>query len=169
MKKTIKNKKNTLKPQKTMRPRSARPAAADSRTQRLLPRQTELKKRKLMVVDNEIDICNFVKSFFEMRGFKVSTALNGDDAMDQLLKEKPDIVILDIMMRTNDEGLEYLPKIKRALPGVKVLMVTGVEDPASIDTAKKLGADDYITKPLVLEYLESTVLSKIKGLTSTPA
>ncbi len=123
------------------------------------------KKHKLMVVDDERDICNFVKSFFEMRGFQVSMALNGDDAMSILTKEKPDIVILDVMMRRSREGLEYLPQIKKALPASKVLMVTGVEDAETIETAKKLGADDYITKPLVLEYLENTVMKKIGALT----
>ncbi len=119
---------------------------------------------KLMVVDNEIDICNFVKSFFEMRGFSVATALNGDEAMAKLSKEKPDLVILDVMMRRDKEGLEYLPKIKKELKDVKVIMVTGVDDKDTVEMAKKLGADDYITKPLVLEYLESTVLNKIKNL-----
>ncbi len=118
-----------------------------------------------MVVDDERDICNFVKSFFETRGFQVSTALNGDEAMLLLLTEKPDIVILDVMMRHEREGLEYLPQIKKSQPSVKILMVTGVDDADSIALAKKLGADDYITKPLVLEYLEDTVMKKIGLLT----
>jgi len=125
------------------------------------------KKPKLMVVDDERDICNFVKSFFEMRGFEVSTALNGDEAMLILLKEKPDIVILDVMMRRPQEGLEYLPQIKKSLPSAKVLIVTGVEDADTIELAKKLGAEDYITKPLVLEYLENTVMKKVGELTKT--
>src|SRR3989338_2147666 len=123
------------------------------------------KQPKLMVVDDEIDVCNFVKSFFEMRGFKVTTALNGDEAMSKLLQDRPDIVILDVKMRREAEGLEYLQKIKQALPTAKVMMVTGVEDEKTVETARRLGADDYITKPLVLEYLESNVLKKIGELT----
>ncbi len=121
-------------------------------------------KCKLMVIDNEIDICNFVKSFFEMRGFEVATALNGDEAMTKLVQENPDVVILDVMMRRGNEGLEYLPKIKKALSNVKVIMVTGVDSKDTIESARKMGADDYITKPLVLEYLETTVLEKVKSL-----
>ncbi len=127
------------------------------------------KKPKLMVVDNEMDVCNFVKSFFELRGFQVCTALNGDEAMSKLLKEKPDIMLLDVMMRHENEGLEYLPKIKDALSELKVIMVTGVEDKRSVESAKNLGAADYITKPLILEYLESTVLGKVTSLTETTA
>ena len=125
------------------------------------------KKPKLLVVDNEIDICNFVKSFFEIRGFEVLTALNGDEAMAVLSEKKPDIVILDIMMRTDEEGLDYLPRMKKALPAAKVLMVTGVDDEKSVEKAKAMGADDYITKPLILEYLENTVLKKIGELTKS--
>ncbi|MCG3175807.1 MAG: Transcriptional regulatory protein ZraR [Candidatus Omnitrophica bacterium] len=126
-------------------------------------------KPKLMVVDNEIDICNFVKSFFELRGFKVATALNGDEAVAKLLEEKPDIVMLDVKMRREQEGLEYLPVIKEKLPAVKVIMVTGVEDHDAVEMATKLGADDYITKPLILEYLETNVLAKIKQLREVAA
>ena len=122
------------------------------------------KSPKLMVVDNEVDVCNFVKSFFETRDFKVSAAFNGDEALSRIGEEKPDIVILDMMMRSDREGLDFLPRIKAALPEVKVIMVTAVYDEDVIKEAKKLGADDYITKPLILEYLESTVMEKIKNL-----
>ena len=122
---------------------------------------------RLLVVDNEMDICNFVKSFFEIRGFDVVAALNGDEAMKILDTVKPELIILDVMMRTDDEGLVYLPQMKKRLPGAKIIMITGVDDKETIDICKKLGADDYITKPLVLEILESTVMGKIKNLGST--
>lgn len=111
-----------------------------------------------------MDICNFVKSFFEIRGFDVVGVLNGDEAMKVLDSVKPELVILDVMMRSDDEGLIFLPQIKKKLPAVKVIMVTGVDDEETIEACKKLGADDYITKPLVLEYLESTVMGKVKNL-----
>lgn len=122
------------------------------------------KNPRLMVVDNEIDICNFVKSFFEMRGFEVSTAVNGEEGLDRLIEDKPRVVLLDVMMRYEGEGIEYLQKFKEKDPGVKVIMVTGVEDDEMIEKARSLGADDYITKPLILEYLEGTVLAKIQQL-----
>lgn len=124
---------------------------------------------RLMVVDNEIDICNFVKSFFEVRGFEVSTALDGDEALSKLLSVRPDILLLDVVMRTEREGLDYLPRIKKTFPTVKVIMVTALEDRDTVEAAGTLGADDYITKPLVLEYLETTVLNKIKNLKIVPA
>ena len=121
-------------------------------------------RKRLLVVDNEMDVCNFVKSFFEMRGFDVLTALNGDEALKVLDHVKPDLIILDVMMRTDDEGMEYLPQMKIKSPDSKVIMITGVDDKEVVESARKLGADDYITKPLVLEYLESTVLGKVNLL-----
>ena len=121
-------------------------------------------KPRLLVIDNEIDVGNFVKSFFEIRGFDVVSVLNGDEGMKVLDDVKPDLVILDVIMRRDMEGLEYLPLIKKKLPGVKVIMITGVDDVDTIAICKKMGADDYITKPLALEYLESTVMDKIKHL-----
>jgi len=122
------------------------------------------KDTRILVVDNEIDICNFVKMFFETRGYGVMTALNGDEAMRQLTTEKPNVVILDVSMRTDDEGLKYLPQIKELYPELKVIMVTGMDDLDTVTKARALGADDYITKPLMLEYLESTVIGKIRSL-----
>jgi DNA-binding response OmpR family regulator len=119
------------------------------------------KKPRLLVVDNEMDVCNFVKSFFEIRGFDVVTAFNGDEAMKVLEHVKPDLIILDVMMRTDQEGLDYLPKVKKASPESKIIMITGVDDKEAIESAKKLGADDYITKPLVLEGLEKAIVSKV--------
>ena len=120
------------------------------------------KKPRLLVVDNEMDICNFVKSFFEMRGFDVLTAFNGDEALKVLEHIQPDLIILDVVMRTEHEGIEYLPKVKKMSPSSKVVMITGVDDKESIETAKKLGADDYITKPLVLEGLERAIVNQVK-------
>lgn len=122
-----------------------------------------MKKPKILVVDNELDICNFVKSFFEIRGFEVTYALNGDEALAKLGFE-PDLVMLDVKMRRDGEGLEYLPVIRKRLPSAKILMITGVDDKETIRAARDMGADDYITKPLMLEYLETTVLEKVKSL-----
>ena len=122
--------------------------------------------KKLMVVDDEVEICSFVKMFFEQRGFTVFQAHNGEEAVKVAQVHKPHVVLLDVKMRYEDEGFETLPKIREVSPKSRVLMVTGVEDEASILRGKALGADDYITKPLILEYLETTVLKKVKEAVS---
>lgn len=111
---------------------------------------------KLLVVDDEIDVCDFVKNFFEERAFRVYTAFNGQEALRIVKKEKPHLILLDIKMKGMD-GIETLKKIREVNKDVKVIMVTAVEDQEKMDNACKLGACEYITKPLVLEDLESKV------------
>ena len=117
---------------------------------------------KLLVVDDENDICDFVKAFFRDRGFHVFTALNGEDALFIAKKERPDLVLLDIKMKGMD-GLAALKHIKELDRGIKIIMVTALEDQDKMHEAYKLGACDYITKPLILDYLEQTVLKNLKG------
>lgn len=116
---------------------------------------------KILVVDDEVDVCDFVKNFFEERNFEVITALGGVDALRVVKKEKPQIVLLDIRMKDMD-GIETLKKIREADKKTRVIMVTAVEDQDKMDAAYKLGARGYITKPLVLEELEQTVLNHAK-------
>lgn len=117
---------------------------------------------KLLVVDDESDICDFVKAFFKNRGFNVFVALNGEDALAIAKKEKPDLVLLDIKMKGMD-GLAALKHIKELDRSIKIIMVTALEDQDKMREAYKLGACDYITKPLILDYLEQSVLKNLKG------
>ena len=119
--------------------------------------------KKLLIVDDEIEICEFLKSFFEDRDYKVATAHDGPGALEQVDRFKPEVVLLDIQMPGMD-GLQTLSKIKGLHPKVKVIMVTAVETQEKIEEAMRLGADNYITKPLSLEYLEKDVQDKIESL-----
>lgn len=118
---------------------------------------------KMLVVDDEIEICDFLKTFFEDRSYKVLTALDGETALKVIEQEKPSIVLLDIKMPGLD-GMEVLKRIKTFHPATKVIMVTAIETRDKIDEATRLGADNYITKPLSLEYLESDVKDKLESL-----
>ena len=117
---------------------------------------------KLLVVDDESDICDFVRTFFKDRGFQVLTALNGEEALAAVKKERLDVVLLDIKMKGMD-GLATLKHIKEFDRSIKIIMVTALADQDKMHEAYKLGACDYITKPLILDYLEKTVLKNMKG------
>lgn len=121
-------------------------------------------QRRLLVVDDEVETCNFVRMFFEQRGFKVFTAFDGDEAVKVAEEARPHVVLLDVKMKSAEDGFEALPRIKKILPSARVLMVTGNEDEAGALRCKALGADDYITKPLILEYLEKTVIKKVRDV-----
>jgi len=116
---------------------------------------------KILIVDDEIDVCDFVKHFFEERNFRVFTALNGSDALRIVKKDKPQLVLLDMRMKGMD-GIETLRDIRTVDKKVKVVMVTAISDKDKMDEAAKLGAAKYITKPLVLEDLEATVIEYTK-------
>ena len=119
--------------------------------------------RKLLIVDDEVEICDFLKSFFEEKDFNVRFATSGQKALQAIAKDQPHVVLLDIQMPVMD-GMTTLKQIKSQYPGVKVIMVTAVETREKIEEAMRLGADNYITKPLSLEYLERDVQEKISHL-----
>ena len=117
--------------------------------------------RKIMVVDDESDICDFVKNFFEERGYRVLTALSGEDALEIAKNEKPELILLDIKMKGMD-GIAALKHLKELDRNQKIIMVTALEDQDKMDEACRLGACDYITKPLMLDYLEQAVEKTLK-------
>lgn len=117
--------------------------------------------RKILVVDDEHDVCDFVKNFFLDRGYQVFTALNGEEALSITKKEKPSLVLLDIKMEDMD-GIATLKHLKELDKNLKVVMVTALEDKDKMDEACRLGACEYITKPLVLDNLEKVVEKNLK-------
>lgn len=112
--------------------------------------------RKLLVVDDERDICEFVKSFFTERGYDVLVAGSGDEALAIVKAEKPELVLLDVRMKGMD-GIAALKHIKEHDRSLKVIMVTALDDQERMDEASRLGACEYITKPLMLDHLEQAV------------
>lgn len=119
--------------------------------------------KKLLVVDDEEEICDFLKAFFEERDFEVRTASSGESALEAVAEVKPQVILLDVHMPGMD-GMNALREIKKKYPQIKVIMVTALETREKIEEAIRLGADNYITKPLSLEYLERDVHEKISQL-----
>ena len=117
--------------------------------------------RKILVVDDEHDVCSFVENFLQERGYQVFTALNGEEAISLAKREKPELVLLDIKMKGMD-GIAVLKHLKEMNRNQKVIMVTALNDEDKLDEAYKAGACDYITKPLMLDYLEQAVEKNLK-------
>lgn len=117
--------------------------------------------RKILVVDDECDICDFVKTFFQERGYEVLTALSGEDAIEIARVERPELILLDVKMKGMD-GIATLKHLRDIDRNMKVIMVTALDDQDKIDEASRLGVSDYITKPLTLDYLEQAVEHNLK-------
>lgn len=115
---------------------------------------------KLLVIDDDQDTCGYLKNFFEKRGCRVLRAYSGIEGLATVKKEKPGIVLLDIRMEGMD-GLEVLKEIKNFDRSIKVIMITVASDDETRQKTEKLGADDFIKKPLNTAYLEGTVSEKI--------
>ncbi|GAB6118182.1 response regulator transcription factor [Thermoanaerobacter brockii subsp. lactiethylicus] len=101
--------------------------------------------KKILVVDDEIKILEVVKSYLEHEGFSVITETNGNNVLDTFKKEKPDLVILDLML----PGIsgEELCKRLRQFSNVPILMLTAKVQESDKINGFSIGADDYITKP----------------------
>jgi DNA-binding response OmpR family regulator len=119
---------------------------------------------KILTVDDQMGIDSFFYEFFTARNYEVFNATSGKEALKIVQKEKPRIVLLDINMGSGMDGIETLKKIKEIDKNIAVIMVTGVKDDDVMQKAKELGADDYVTKPLSLEYLDKVVLLKFMNL-----
>ena len=118
---------------------------------------------KILTVDDEMGIDSFFYEFFTARNYEVLNAQSGKEAVKIVQRERPRVILLDINMRGID-GIETLKRIREIDKECSIIMVTGVKDDDTMKRAKELGADDYITKPLSLEYLDKVVLLKVMNL-----
>ena len=115
---------------------------------------------RLLIVDDEEDIREFAKNFFQKRNIEVFTSSGGLGAIDLIERHKPDLVLLDVRMEEMT-GVEVLKHLRARKNDIKVIMVTGVEDEDVINEANNWGIIGYIHKPLVLEELEKIVLAEL--------
>ncbi|WP_024614348.1 response regulator transcription factor [Clostridium sp. Ade.TY] len=99
----------------------------------------------ILVVDDEISILQLIKMNLELQNYDVITATCGNEALDLIIKNKPDIIILDAML-PDISGFELINKIK-LIKDVPIIMLTAKDDINDKILGFRLGAEDYITKP----------------------
>ncbi|MGB9079739.1 MAG: response regulator, partial [Desulfuromonadaceae bacterium] len=104
----------------------------------------------ILVIDDEKDIRTSLTGILEDEGYQVLSAVSGAEGIESALQELPDLILLDIWMPGMD-GLETLEKLKLLLPQVTVIMISGHGTIETAVRATKLGAFDFIEKPLSLE------------------
>ncbi|MCW8892509.1 MAG: response regulator, partial [Deltaproteobacteria bacterium] len=117
--------------------------------------------KNILIVDDEKSICQSLKGILEDEGFQTSFAATGEKCLEIIQEENPDLILLDIWMPGID-GLETLKKVKQIRPQQLVIMMSGH---GSIETAVKatrLGAFDFIEKPLSLEKVLLSIQNAIK-------
>ncbi len=105
-------------------------------------------KRTIMVVDDNPDIVTIVKTILEVKGYAVQSAFSGQEVLSLLKEQKPDLIILDVMMPQMD-GLEVLTRLKgdAGTASIPVILLTAKVQYEDVLGGYKMGADYYITKP----------------------
>lgn len=122
---------------------------------------------KILVVDDEKDIVEFIQYNLEQEGYQVITAYNGKEAIEAI-KTKPDLVILDVMM-PGFSGYEVCEKIKKEdkYKNIPLLFLTAKTSEQDEIYGLNLGADDYITKPVSIKKLIARIKSNLRQSDST--
>ncbi len=114
----------------------------------------------ILIVDDEIDILELMQELFESKGYSAVSATNGLEALNIIKNQEPDLVLTDIRMPEMD-GMQLLQIITKEHPTIPVIMVTAHGTIETAVEAMKLGAKDYILKPLRLD----EILAKVERIT----
>lgn len=117
--------------------------------------------KKILVIEDEKDIRELVKLYLEKEGFRISAASNGLEGLNQVRSERPDLVILDLMLPELD-GIEVCKKIRadHSNATIPILMLTAKAEESDQIVGLELGADDYVTKP----FSPKTLVARVKAL-----
>lgn len=118
-------------------------------------------KEKILIVDDEKDIVRMLDYNLKKEGFRTLSASDGEEALDKAIRERPDIVLLDLMLPGID-GLEVCKSLKKEAKtaGIPVIMLTAKTQEADKIVGLELGADDYVTKPFSIREL----IARIKAI-----
>jgi DNA-binding response OmpR family regulator len=119
---------------------------------------------RILVVDDEPSAIELLTEFLTAKNHTVISAANGEDALRKVKEERPHLIFLDILMPKMN-GLDVLKKIREIDKEVGVIMVTAIHEEETGRQALKLGAFDFITKPIDLAYLEKSLWHKIALMT----
>jgi len=112
--------------------------------------------KKVLIVDDEAELRDNLAEILAEEGFRVATAVDGDQALEKASRERFDVVLLDLIMPGKD-GMEVLAGLRRISPVSRVIIITAY---ATVDSAVKAirkGAVDYVTKPFTIDELLVTI------------
>jgi CheY-like chemotaxis protein len=118
------------------------------------------KKTKILLVDNDVDIIDLNKAVLENFGYQVVTAFSGQEGLEKVKAEQPDLIVLDLMMEKHDSGFAFAKKVKsdplfRKIP---ILMLTSVAEVTGTEFSQQLDGywmktDNYLKKPVTPDQL----------------
>jgi DNA-binding response OmpR family regulator len=122
--------------------------------------------KTILMVDDDRRLCDLVKAYLEQEDFRVLTAGDGQEALHMARQERPDLVILDVMMPTMD-GYTFMRAQARERD-IPVILLTARVDEGDKVLGLELGADDYVTKPFSLRELLARIRAVLRRTGSAP-
>ncbi len=121
---------------------------------------------KILVVDDEVNIIDLARMYLERDGFQVCAASDGAQALEEIKQQKPDLVVLDIMLPEID-GFEVCQRVRKESE-VPIIMLTARDDDVDKIVGLELGADDYMTKPFNPRELVARVKAILRRMERNP-
>jgi len=105
-----------------------------------------MEPRKILVVDDDVDLCDSLKAILEGAGYAASTASNRAEGMAKMKAERPDLLVLDVMMETWHDGFEMSRELKKDqnLCHTPILMLTSVEERTGVQVKSSAGDPDWL-------------------------
>jgi len=116
---------------------------------------------RVLVVDDELGVCNMLREILKQDGYLVKYAQNGVDALNLLESFSPHMVLLDVFMPEMN-GMEILNRMRKIDKRVKIVMLSGMQDLQVAKDAIDRGAVDYLTKPVEIKELKDLIKKCVK-------
>ncbi len=126
-------------------------------------------KTSLLIIEDDENISTAIEEYFSRAGYAVNTAPDGIAGIEAAVKNRPDVVVLDLMLPKMD-GLAVCKELRQKNPQMPILMLTAKDDVVDKVLGLEMGADDYITKPFSLREVEArikSVLRRVRAATAT--
>ena len=120
-------------------------------------------KKKILAVDDESSIIDLLKFNIEKEGYNFISALDGEEGLQKVINEKPDLVLLDVMLPKMD-GLSVCRKIRQEQINIPVIMLSARGEEIDKILGLEIGADDYITKPFSTRELIARIKANLRKL-----
>ena len=127
-----------------------------------------MEAKRILVVDDEARVREMLEFRLRLFGYEVLTAANGSEALDVAASEKPDLVLLDVMMPELD-GFQVCSRLKQneATKNIPVVMLTAKAEAKDVTRAFNSGAEDYVVKPYDPVVLQQKVVQNLRGAAGT--
>jgi two-component system phosphate regulon sensor histidine kinase PhoR len=124
---------------------------------------TDATKKKILIVDDEVNVCKSIRQALLCDDYEIDTALSGEEALKKETEKVYDVFVVDLMM-PGISGLDLLQSLKSKNPSAKVIMITGYPTSKNTVQSMQLGAFDYLPKPFLPSDLRSLIARAVEAI-----